>query len=245
MACKRVNDASSASYDNQLFASGTFKLVYKGIYTGGVREGQACVVKVFKTGSVYEESYFQQELDICDATALIVDAFNQQQHINRTIYVNTPAVWEQTGGGFSNTIGQKLLVEPMIENFEKFNSNSGWVSATGAAWADAMQALSHFSYHFSGGSKLFCDVQGGVYSNGFILTDPVIMTQAGGFGPADLGPDGIRSFFARHKCNKFCKADWSRPRHTGGPLLPATKGSLMMALPTRQSRNPLSRLREE
>ena len=62
--------------------------------------------------------------------------------------------------------GIKSLVEPMIENFEKFNSNTGWADMTGGASSEAMQALSHFSYHNSSGQFLLCDIQGGVYSNG-------------------------------------------------------------------------------
>lgn len=53
------------------------------------------------------------------------------------------------------------LVEPYIEDFEKFNSNSGWAPVTGNLWSDVMQALSHFSYHNSGGQYLLCSLQGG------------------------------------------------------------------------------------
>lgn len=34
------------------------------------------------------------------------------------------------------------------------------------SWGEAMQALSHFSYHKSGGQFLLCDLQGGSYRNG-------------------------------------------------------------------------------
>ena len=37
-----------------------------------------------------------------------------------------------------------------------------------------MQALSHYSYHFSDGQRLVCDLQGGHYGDYYILTDPVI-----------------------------------------------------------------------
>jgi hypothetical protein len=46
--------------------------------------------------------------------------------------------------------GTLHLVEPFIENFRKFNSNTGWVSADDlGAIGDALQALSHFSYNDS------------------------------------------------------------------------------------------------
>ena len=42
-----------------------------------------------------------------------------------------------------------------------------------------MQALSHYSYHFSDGQRLVCDLQGGHYGEYYILTDPVIEVKGG------------------------------------------------------------------
>ena len=51
------------------------------------------------------------------------------------------------------------MTEPYIEDFRKFNSNTG----AGANDPDSMimNALSHFSYHMSNGTELMCDLQGG------------------------------------------------------------------------------------
>ena len=232
----RTNDSNDASVvRSTLYAQGTFKNVYRGTYTSGSRSGQACVVKEFKRSGDIEQSYFDEELEVCAATQHIIDAFNNRGCINRTIYLNTPEIWTYRESG------QKCLVEPMIENFEKFNSNSGWVNSEGREWGEVMQALSHFSYDFHHGEKLFCDVQGGVYSDGFVVSDPVIMTIGGGFGPADMGLAGIRSFFARHQCNRFCNRGWRRPANRGERLLPAARGTTMMPVATRHSRNPMTR----
>jgi len=59
--------------------------------------------------------------------------------------------------------GAKALVEPYIDMFEKFNSNSGWVNTDCGVAGDVMQALSHFSYHEWDGKYLLCDLQGGAY----------------------------------------------------------------------------------
>jgi len=40
-------------------------------------------------------------------------------------------------------------------------------------WDKVMQALSHFTYHISGGEFVLCDLQGGLSSDGAIITDPV------------------------------------------------------------------------
>ena len=75
-----------------------------------------------------------------------------------------------------------------------------------------MQALSHFSYHITGGAFVLCDLQGGLYKDGAILTDPVLLSRDRRFGPTDLGSYGISSFFSYHQCNEFCDASWSKPR---------------------------------
>jgi hypothetical protein len=164
MSYARTNDALQAEIDNTtLYASGTFKNVYKGNYTDGERCGEPCVAKEFKAGSVSEESYFAEEMSIIARTQGIIDKWNQAFIINRTILLNTPSIWTYVDGSQQ---GQKSLVEPFIHDFEKFNSNSGWADKTGGAWSDAMQALSHFSYSTSGGQHLLCDIQGGSYRDG-------------------------------------------------------------------------------
>lgn len=78
-----------------------------------------------------------------------------------------------------------------------------------------------------------------------ILSDPVIMSQLQNCGPADLGPDGIRSFFSRHRCNQFCDQSWQKPRITGPARYPMRMGTSMAApLATRNSRNPLTCIQE-
>jgi len=83
-----------------------------------------------------------------------------------------------------------------------------------AAAAAAAQALSHFSYHVTAGELVLCDLQGGWSADrGFVLTDPVILSSNGkrAYGPTDLSEAGISTFFARHKCNQFCKQHWRKP----------------------------------
>lgn len=67
---------------------------------------------------------------------------------------------------------------------------------------------------------MLCDLQGGSRTTeqllgkrlaGIVITDPVILSQNREFGLTDLGPEGISTFFARHKCNKHCRAHWRLP----------------------------------
>ncbi|KAI0188911.1 kinase-like domain-containing protein [Xylaria flabelliformis] len=239
MSNSRNNDSRSAFINDQVFASGTFKNVYAGRYNVGTRAGQECVAKEFKTGSVYEKHYFEQEMNVIRRTQRVIDNWHSAGIIDKRVLLNNPQIWTD------RETGAKVQIEPMIQNFEKFNSNSGWASISGGAWSEAMQALSHFSYHNSGGQVLLCDLQGGCYQDGYILSDPVIMSPLQTYGPTDLGPDGIRSFFHRHRCGRFCKRDWLKPGRQNTPLFPMTRGTTMVArLPTRSSRNPLTRLQE-
>lgn len=117
----RRNNATRATIDtSEIFASGTFKNVWMGRYTEGARGGQKCVAKEFKTGSVYEEHYFDKEMEIIRRAQTIIDAWHDAHIIEQKIMLNTPEVWT-----YENS-RHKTLVEPMIENYEKFNSNSGW-----------------------------------------------------------------------------------------------------------------------
>lgn len=235
-ARNNLSDAASV-HDSAVYARGAFKLVYKGTYTSGPRQGEACAVKEFKSGSVYESHYFQTEMDVIDTAMRIIDNFNKSNTINRHIYLNQPAIWQYSEGSGPKQ-GQKALVEPFIDNFQKFNSNTGW-SDDGTAWNQVMQAISHFSYHNTGGSKVLCDLQGGIYSDGAVLTDPVIMSQDQIYGPTDLGRAGISTFFARHACNQYCRAEWSKPSRPSVHF-PEIQGSYMMQVPTRNTRTPLT-----
>jgi len=233
----RENNATEATISMDLvFATGAFKNVYKGRYTVGERAGEECVCKIFKSGSVFEESYFRVELDVVAKALEVVNSFNKDKVINKSIWLNKPTIWTFMPG--SRREGEKSLIEPMISNFEKFNSNTGWTPQESSPWIDVMQALSHYSYHSSNRRLLFCDLQGGVYKDGFIITDPVIMSTAQEYGPTDLGAAGISTFFARHKCNKYCNTKWIIP-HDRRVYFNVQKGSAMV-LPTRQSRTPLT-----
>lgn len=109
-----------------------------------------------------------------------------------------------------------MLVEPFLKTFENFNSNTGHVTKnpTGKseAWGNVMQALSHFSYHVSSGQFLLCDLQGAVYRHELVLTDPVVLSRNGRFGPTDLGSEGMENFFHWHTCTEYCHPTWQVPK---------------------------------
>lgn len=151
MPRSRRNRSAAATFEDTIFASGNFKDVRMGRYIRGPRKGQACVAKTFSDRSVYEDLYFAEELNVIAKTQSILNAWEDANLIDQPITLNAPEIWE-----YSN--GQKVLVEPFIQNFRKFNSNTGWVPPAADTWTDCIQALSHFSYHNSDFCCAMCRV---------------------------------------------------------------------------------------
>ena len=239
----RTNNAHQAQFEdhdlNHPFAQGAFRWVAKGKYTDGNRVGEPCVCKWFKTGGVMESHFYRTDLASSEEAICIVTKWNSQKLIDRMVRVNKPEVWTFDYDAHSPWSKKKVLQEPFITDYQKFNSNSGW-SDDSIPWSRVMQALSHFSYHFSNGRALLCDLQGGIYQDGVVLTDPVVMSPiAGQYGPTDLGPDGISTFFYHHQCNEFCSSGWRTPSHRAQYYL-RTVNTTMDHVPTRHTRQPMS-----
>lgn len=218
------------------WAQGAFRWVAKGVYNSGPRQGELCVIKWFKSGAVFANAFFTYDIKAVDLALKIVERFNRRNFVSKVIKVNVPTVWSFTDSSPSRWAGQKVLCEPFIQNYQKFNSNSGWNDAS-TDWGKIMQALSHFSYHISGGDCVLCDLQGGVYQHEAVITDPAILTRDRDYGVTDLGQAGIVNFFSRHVCNRYCRSHWLKPGNPARCLNPV-RGTAMVrhAAPTRRLR---------
>jgi len=238
----RTNNATQATFEHHAldhpFAQGSFRWVAKGKYTHGNRAGQECVCKWFKTGGVLEEHFYDTDLATVREALRLITKWNSNKFVNSIVQMNQPEVWTFKQGCRANFAGKKVLQEPFIQNYQKFNSNTGWADES-TPWPRVMQALSHFSYHVSNGQSLLCDLQGGVYRDGVVLTDPVVMSVSRSYGPTDLGSAGMNSFFASHTCNEFCRSNW---RMLNNPIKyhSSSKGTTMEHVPTRRSRPQMS-----
>ena len=179
-----------------------------------------------------EASFFATDLEASQKAVDLITRWNEERRIDRMVKVNLPEVWTFDDGG--SWAGRKVLQEPFISNYQKFNSNTGW-SDDSVPWARVMQALSHFTYHVSGGQNVLCDLQGGIYRDGVVLTDPVVLSTSREFGPTDLGSEGISTFFAHHECNEFCSAQWRKPSNARSFYRP-TAGTTMEHVTSQYSR---------
>ncbi|KAI0180409.1 kinase-like protein [Hypoxylon sp. FL1284] len=234
----RYNDAHEAEFSDydfeNPFAEGGFRWVAKATYTAGARRGEKCVLKWFKWGAVFEADYFILDIKATDKALEIVNRFNELNIVNKVVKINVPEVWTISSGRYTD---QRTLCEPFIQNYQKFNSNTGWTYEA-RTWGEVMQALSHFSYHVSGGQFVLCDLQGGVYRREVVLSDPVILSRNRDYGVTDLGPDGISSFFSYHVCNDYCRSNWTKPGNAR-PVFRPVAGTTMMRrdVSTRDSRS--------
>ena len=275
----RPNVAMRAKVDtSSVFGEGSNKAVFQGVYTSGSSHGERCVVKVMKGNDPRILSAFNQELEIVRKAQHVIDKFNATGILARPIYLNNPEIWAFEPD--SDWPGVLCLAEPMIDRFIKFNSNTGWTGHADTDWHAAMQALSHFAYHLTGGHLVLCDLQGGEHRDGVVLTDAVVMTRNNQYGASDLGSGGIQvrdmrmhclpgtcpqcsdfdnlyltisiilfatlelsisqaelgrphlrtvrlqTFFSSHKCSKYCKQHWPRPKKRTA-LFPIREGSSM------------------
>lgn len=136
----RENRASQSIADWATAAGeGQFRRVFKGRFTIGERVGQASATKVFKDGTqAFEDAYFSEDLAVVEKAIQIVDAFNKVKKFKHLVQVCKPEVWHQDDSK------QRLLVEPFIAGFQKYNSNTSWVASTeSAAIIESLLVPSH------------------------------------------------------------------------------------------------------
>ena len=193
------------------FARGKFKLCYLGLYLNGPRTQDECVKKVFRKGCTYAADAWAAELSIVERTVEICTQFNEMVRPPHRVRVNVPALASRRTRRGHNEL---FLVEPLVRDFQHWNSNTGWVTPHPTVASEVCKALSHFSYHLSSGQLTLCDLQGGFSNSGgfIVLSDPVLhSTTEQRYGPTDLGRDGSVNFMTKHRCGAYCDSEWTRP----------------------------------
>lgn len=188
-------------------------------------------------GRAFHETFARVQAD----AAKLADAFNQscswvyarQEWTVSFLPTNLYHCYDVTYKNYEAWV----LVEPELDGkFTKWNNNAGAVRTGSAPPSrggnalggiveededededgaidndDVPQAFSHYSYEYSRGKQLVCDLQG-VWNadDGFVLTDPVVhyVSSTGRRhknGATDKGLEGIKRFFRTHKCGALCK----------------------------------------
>ena len=118
----------------------------------------------------------------------------------------------------------------LVGTFKKWVNNYGAYTDETLSTAISIPAFMHWSWYQTKGEKMIADLQGVRNDNGYMLTDPVILSLSGEYGATDMGVEGMAIFFYLHECNSFCK---NLPRPGKNDLvshIPSTQLSLCLEL---------------
>ena len=209
-------------------ARSPYRCVGKGSYSN--TQSMPCVCKWFRPGvdSIIESTYYERDLRAIARARDLIQEWNNLCLMSE-VEVLKPEVCSLSKDQAVVTI------EPYIEEFSKFNSNTGWADSS-THTGELMQALSHFSYHATDGQALICDLQGGYelenLGEKLLLSGPVIHSSNGEYGTGDFGFIGMCDFFRHHKCNRYCKRKW-RQLEVNGSYNRPQKGTKLMKNPFR------------
>ena len=84
---------------------------------------------------------------MCETAQQLADGWNKLKKVSKSYIVQQPQ------------FGEQVLVEDYLDGkFQKWNSNSGWISHDSID--SSVQAFCHFTYHYTDRNFLFCDAQG-------------------------------------------------------------------------------------
>jgi len=201
---------------------GTQRIAYAGIVNRdhrGIEKGTKVVMKKFIDIPIWESGEWNDEIECYEMAKYLSDKWNKRKYMTKKLelYIPRKAV-KKRGLGNKVKVGEWVLVERYLEGeWQKWNSNNGYVHHN----TSPIHAFCHWTYHHSKGRLLFCDVQGVKTKNSYILSDPCIVTNwdpkikdsKPKYGLSDGGIQCITSFFLNHKCNKYCKKHWLKPKY--------------------------------
>jgi hypothetical protein len=95
-------------------------------------------------------------------------------------------------------------IEPQFQGaeYKRFNTNTGVITEL----RSTLEAFVHFTYEYTGGYLVVCDLQGIELNDEFLLTDPAIhCIDPLRFGGTNFGIKGINQLLlANHRCNDIC-----------------------------------------
>ena len=195
----------------QPFSEGAQHVVY---HACDGRNGKRLVVKESKFQRSLEDrkSQYLNAVQVYGLANYYAKMFNDEKPSSiPELYFNEVRYCEQTKMVNGSVVSAYYIYEQFMEGeYLKYNTNGGWVNPSVSQYCNTSQAFSHYTWVKSGKQLVVCDIQGVTKANKIFLTDPAIhckdyMLLQPKRGGNNLGPPGIKKFFASHKCNSICK----------------------------------------
>jgi len=199
-------------WEGQRFAEGRFRYAIKGIWLRPRnKEGQKCVVKHLKSSYTWQKTDWDTTVKIYKEAEELAKGFNKFSNTTHPIHFTEVVVIkclyrENPNGPNGPRLDEYCTTEDFLfGDFKKWVNNYGLYSDETLNTASSMPAFMHWSWYHNKGEKMIADLQGIRNSNGYTLTDPVILSLSGEYGATDMGVEGMAIFFCFHKCNSFCE----------------------------------------
>ncbi|CAB4462815.1 uncharacterized protein OCT59_015238 [Rhizophagus irregularis] len=90
---------------------------------------------------------------------------------------------------FSKSLSFKIASQPFSAEYKRFNTNTGVITEL----RPTLEAFVHFTYEYTKGYLVVCDLQGIEHNDEFLLTDPSIhCINPLRFGRTNFGKEGIK-----------------------------------------------------
>lgn len=199
-------------WEGEKFAEGRYRYAIKGTWLRPrEKEGQNCVVKHMKSSYTWQKTDWDTTVKIYKEAEELAKGFNKfsgtTHPIHFTEVIVIKCLYKKDP---SSPNGPRLDEYCTTEDF-LFGTFKKWVNNYGAytdetlSTATSMPAFMHWSWYQTKGEKMIADLQGVRDSDGYRLTDPVILSLSGEYGATDMGVEGMAIFFCLHKCNSFCE----------------------------------------
>ncbi|PKY54536.1 kinase-like protein [Rhizophagus irregularis] len=153
-------------------------------------------------GDLFEK--YLEAIEISTIASFLSTEFNliaKRKNISKVNFLNVKLL----RCGTIDFCTRYYTIEPRLQNteYKRFNTNTGVITEL----RPTLEAFVHFTYEYTKGYLVVCDLQGIEHNDEFLLTDPAIhCIDPLRFGRTNFGKEGIKQLFlANHRCNDICK----------------------------------------
>ncbi|RHZ48991.1 hypothetical protein Glove_535g4 [Diversispora epigaea] len=187
----------------QAFSSGGEKRAYFALNTKSDPPKKVVMKEYLIDGTGNPFERYLEAVEISSVASFLSIKFNliaRRKNIRRVNFLDVSFIRASID---DRTSYYTTELELQDAKYERFNVNSGLI----VKFRPTLEAFAHFTYEYTGGYLVVCDLQGIELPDRFLLTDPAIhCIKPLRFGKTNLGGNGInRRFVVNHKCNEICK----------------------------------------